>query len=230
MNDLIPIISAVIKKGQMVVMLIVDSGPDWNVESLLNVFFYMKLWRDTGLDMLCATNFAARYSAYNPIEHLWSPLSNKLTSVQFNAVADGDSKPPCQTYGISEEERSKKEGEVFDRAIKELCDVHWRSFHFDGFEVKPLGVDCIGHKPSPYDDHDDVALFLKATLRDLRSPKFKKYREEADFLIKHADRRKNELVLLKCESSNCSHCQVKPFQAKSVLKFLQERNMSVFTQ
>lgn len=113
----------------------------------------MRLWRDTGLDMVCATSFAARYSAYNPIEH---PLSNKLTSVRFNAVADGDSKPPCQTSGISEEERSEKEGAVFDRAIN---DVHWKSFDFDGFEVKPLSVDCIGHKPSPYDDHDDVALF-----------------------------------------------------------------------
>ena len=64
-NDLTPIITSVVTKDQTVVTLVVDSGPDWCVGSLLNSFFCMRLWRDAGLDLLCVTSFAARYSAYN---------------------------------------------------------------------------------------------------------------------------------------------------------------------
>ena len=69
--------------------------------------------------MICITNFAARYSAYNPIEHLWSRMSKRLASVTLSAVSTGDSKPPCSIPGLSAEEEKKTE--VFDRAISELC-------------------------------------------------------------------------------------------------------------
>jgi len=86
-----------------VLILTVDGGPDWSTNSLVNALFYMRLWRDNNLDVLVATSFAARFSAFNPIEHLWSPLSKKLDGVTFSAVAPGDSKPPSQISGISDE-------------------------------------------------------------------------------------------------------------------------------
>ena len=76
----------------------VAGGPDWNTGSLLNNLFFFRLWRDAGLDMLVVCSYSARYSAYNPIEHLWSPLSKKLCGVQLSSKASG---LPCQIAGIS---------------------------------------------------------------------------------------------------------------------------------
>ena len=49
---------------------------------------------DSGADMLIVTSYAADQSAYNMIEHAWSPLSNRLTSVKLPAVLPGETKPP----------------------------------------------------------------------------------------------------------------------------------------
>ena len=40
--------------------------------------------------MLAVFTYAPRYSAFNCIEHLWSPLSNKLTGVVFSNIASGN--------------------------------------------------------------------------------------------------------------------------------------------
>ena len=114
--NLQPIDEAGVQEGKTMVTLIVDGGPDWSTtcNSLVNALFYMQLWRDNNLDVLVDTSYAARFSAFSPIEHLWSRLSKKLNGVTLSAVAPGDSKPPCKTSWISNSERSRKEGEVFD--------------------------------------------------------------------------------------------------------------------
>ena len=80
-TDIKPLLHAVQSQGKTVVVIIADGGPDWNIGSLVNTLFLMRLWRDCNLDMLICTSFAAQSSAYNPIEHLWCPLSKRLTSV-----------------------------------------------------------------------------------------------------------------------------------------------------
>ena len=82
-SDLTPILKAVVQEGRTVVTIIGDGGPDWSTSSLLNALFFMRMWRECDLDILCVTSFAARYSAYNLIEHLWSPMSKRLTSVRL---------------------------------------------------------------------------------------------------------------------------------------------------
>ena len=107
-DDLQLIVEAGVQEGKTIVILTVDSGPDWSTSPLVNALFYMWLLKDNRLDVLVATSAAARFSAFNPIEHLWSPLSKTLNGVTLSAVAPGDSKPPCQISGISNEEGSQK--------------------------------------------------------------------------------------------------------------------------
>lgn len=76
-NDLKPILDALVQEGKTMVTVIADGGPHRSTGSLLNAMYYFHLWKGCNLDMLCITSFAARYSAYNPIEHLWAPLSKK---------------------------------------------------------------------------------------------------------------------------------------------------------
>ena len=42
---------------------------------------YHLLFKTLNLDTLSVFSYAARYSALNCIEHLWSPLSNQLLGV-----------------------------------------------------------------------------------------------------------------------------------------------------
>eukprot|EP00731_Ephydatia_muelleri_P006878 Em0003g1126a len=95
----------------------------------------MTEYRDDGLNDTCTMSLAtavrtsaheghARYSAYNPIEHLWSVLSKN---------------------GITDEQRKAKESQVFDDAIEEIADVHWNNAVFDGFPITPVPVKCSDH-------------------------------------------------------------------------------------
>ena len=106
-------------KGKLFSINIVDGGPDWSTACLLNAFFYMRLWRDCNLDLLVITSFVACYSAYNPIEHLWSPSSKKLSSVRLKAVDGGDQHPPCHLSDLSGTQRCEKETREFDKAVSE---------------------------------------------------------------------------------------------------------------
>ena len=61
-------------------------------------------------------SYAARYSAYNNIEHLWSPLSKSLSSVILPSILEGDSEEPNK-QSLEIEERREKESQVFDNAM-----------------------------------------------------------------------------------------------------------------
>ena len=62
-----------------------DGGsPDLNPSHLANALFYYRLFKTIDAGILGILTYVARYSAFNPIEHLWSPLSNKLSSVTFS--------------------------------------------------------------------------------------------------------------------------------------------------
>ena len=62
-------------------VLLSDGGPDFSPSSVLNHLFLFRLFKVLHLDMLSVSTYAARYSAFNPIEHLWSVMSNKLSGV-----------------------------------------------------------------------------------------------------------------------------------------------------
>ena len=150
--DLKPVLEAVVQEGRTVITIIADGGPDWSTGSLLNSIHYLDLWKSLNLDLLCVTSFAARYSAYNPIEHLWSPMSKKLSSVRLSPVADGDRKAPYYMSGLSESTKKAKEAAVFDKAISEIANVHWKEAVFDGFPVIPVPVKC--RNGSERSDHE----------------------------------------------------------------------------
>ena len=46
--------------------------------SIVNILFYYWSFKELNLDLFPTSTFAARYSAFNPIEHVWSSISNGL--------------------------------------------------------------------------------------------------------------------------------------------------------
>ena len=87
-----------------VLMLLSDNGPDFNPKSLLDTIYFYRYFKKLNLDMLTVFTFAARYSAFNCIEHLWSPLSDKLAGVTFDSVYPGDKEPPTKISQLSNSE------------------------------------------------------------------------------------------------------------------------------
>ena len=143
------------------------------------MLFFLRLWKECNLDLLCICSYAAHYSAYNPIEHLWAPMSKRLASVMFSAVAKGDAKPPCHLTGLSAEEK-KKEAEVFDQAISELCSVHWKGAEFNTFEICGIPIPSKDCSPS---DHDVVQKFLKAPVSKISE--YASLYDELKFMVTH---------------------------------------------
>ena len=156
------------------------------MKALINAMFFCRLWKECCLDILCITSFSARFSAYNRIEHLWSPMSKRLASVIFSAKAEGDTKPPSSLSRITAEEKTKKEAEVFDRAISELCQVHWKDAEFDTFKVHAIPVLCNDPQPN---SHDIMNEFLKAPLS--RMDEYVSLYEKMKFMLKRIQRHRN---------------------------------------
>ena len=76
-NDILPMLKTQVKDEKSIAFIKVDNGSDWNLHLFINELYFCRLWIDSGLDVLGVVSYAPRYSAYNNIEHLWSPMSKK---------------------------------------------------------------------------------------------------------------------------------------------------------
>ena len=120
-----------------------DNGPDFNPSALINTIYCYRLFRHLRMDMLSVWTYAARYSAFNPIEHLWSPLSNVLAGVLLPSCVPNESLPPAKqsTKTQTPEERRSEEKIVFDNAMS-TCSAHWKNTTFDNFPINIHIVKC----------------------------------------------------------------------------------------
>ena len=99
------------------------------------------------MDILGVVSYAAKYSAYNEIEHLWNPMSKLLTSVLLPSVLEGEERVPYKQTDTPVEERRLKEALVFDNAMSLVRDRYWKNAVFNGSQVE---------KPYPYNDYAAV--------------------------------------------------------------------------
>ena len=99
--------------GKGIAFLKVDNGSDWNLLSFVNELFFCRLFKDSGLDILGIVSYAAKWSAYNNIEHLWSLMSRMLANVILPSVLEGEEKPPYKQTNLTQEEIRRKEALVY---------------------------------------------------------------------------------------------------------------------
>ena len=144
-----------IKETKSVFMFLSDGGPDFNPAHIANELFYYRLFKELNADILGVMTYAARYSAFNPIEHLWAPLSNHLSGVVFSPLVDGDKAAPAFQSSLSEETTKGKESVVFDRAMNDIKEKHWKDLKFDGFQVHVSVVPC-NKDNLLFDDYDKI--------------------------------------------------------------------------
>ena len=176
--------------------------------------------------MITFTSYTAGQSAYNMIEHAWSPLSNRLTSVKLPATLPGEDKPPNKQV-LEKEEREEKEKRMLDNAADILA-KYWDSCSYDGHAVIPITVPSTTSQT--YNEHEDILKFVAAPLRDFKaSAKLRAHRKKFRFYANHAIRHENEFVLMKCQffkppGLECDHCKKNPPTAVRTLAFFKKFN------
>ena len=114
------------------------------------------------LDFLDLYSYAARYSAYNCVEHLWAMMSNLLPAVILSPVVPGDSKPPAMQTKLSPDAIKDKEKVVFDNAMAKIEEAYWKDACFDGFNVDISIIPC-GEDDLIFKDYEGIKKVLKST-------------------------------------------------------------------
>ena len=165
-------------------MLISDGIPDFNPVSVLNqIYLY-----DFRLDLLSVFTYAVMYSAFNPIEHLWSVMINKLSGVLFNPTIEVENKPPVNQSGLSKDKCERKEAIVFNTAMAE-CKAYWENLKFNDNEITTKVIQTNNNKLI-CDNYERVKAFLSRPIRDIH--KYSDLAQEFKKMFEHIDRHANE--------------------------------------
>ena len=203
------------KDEKSIYMFLANEGPDFNPSHIANSLFYYRLFKKLDADMLDFMTYAARYSAFNPIEHCWSLASNHLAGVVFSPFVDEDTVALALQSGLDEEIRKQTEKVIFDRAMNAMASQQWYDLNFDGFPVKVQPV-LVNEDNLLYDDYDCVRTCLKCPLRSLHE--YKDIVDEMKQMLSHIDRHLNEIIFIKCSDKSCCG----EFRSQAAKDFLRE--------
>ena len=201
-------------------ILLSDEGPDFTPNSVLSSIYFFCLFKELNLDLLSVSIYAARYSAFNPIEHLWSTLSNKLAGVVLLSKLGGECQPRSQQSGLSKETVPQKEKVLSNKAIENVL-THWKNKKFDDFDVNTSAIPCAEAK-NRWDYYERVKAFLDSPLNSIH--KYIHISKEYQSIFKHIHRCANETVFTKCtDREYCSEGL-----CKDLFAFLSRYNMKLF--
>lgn len=215
-RDIRPLMEKIKSENKKAVLLLTDRGPDRSQESYANLYFYYKLWKEHDLDMIIVSSFAPGYSAYNPVEHLWSPLSRALTGVLGNPIADGDERPPAY-LSLPPADKLQKEISVFDREMQKVK-LHWDGKEFDGWPILTHVVESKECLDIGETEYNLVHEYCKLTSAFNLPAKFKEIHKTFKEIIKHTDRRSCEIMIKKCGS--CEYCTENPIKSTALFNFI----------
>ena len=112
----------------------------------VNEYYFFKLWKYSGLDIIGVVSYAAKYSVYNNIEHTWSLISKNLFAMILLSVLERDSTHPWKQTELIKDER------------RHFCFSNKRNYKCSMTDV--LWKNCILRKRSKYLKY----TFLKACI------------------------------------------------------------------
>ena len=154
MNDLINVLNVggQVQQGRSLLVLIADGGPDFNVNHVVNELYYGRLFKQCKLDALIATSCCSGHSALNPVERLWTPCTQALTSASDPAApaALPDERPSCHQSELSEQARLDKEKVVFTNTILDISN-YWATTTYTNNSILITSIPS-GSDNGPFSD------------------------------------------------------------------------------
>ena len=214
MNDLINIYESDPSGLKKCLILIVDDGADYGIRSSITMYYFGQLFFHLNLDLLIVVKNAPKDSRFNPIEHLWGFLSNKMSGMVLPVtLEDGD-----DDFNLQEDSP-----EALDQTI-DILNNTFMNKEFNGFAVNPVAVHCnndsvvINDHSVPYKTFDEIESIKNVYDSSLcqkriasRDPKLMK---EVKLISKHMDKRSHSIIYRKCMKElgdkPCHYCSKNP--------------------
>ena len=214
LNDLSYLLNSPATSHKSVLFLVVDGGPDFNSNFAINTFYYGRFFFRENLDAFVITQYCPGHSAYNPVEHLWAPCTQALTSVYLPNTLPGEALPPCQQSNLQEGEKEEKEHQVFNEAMRRIKDSYWRDLTFAGRTVN-VAIEPSGSPPNPYgQEYIPMKEKLSCSATKMKREHGAVLKEQHEH-SQHLDRRIGTLIFTKC--TKCEHCKSNPVRCSQEL-------------
>ena len=92
-----------------------------------------------------------------------------------------------------------------------------------------MPIPCFSDNSDYYCDYEEMHTLLKGLIRNLtKKSENSSHLRELKFMLKHMDRRKNEVTFRKCDDPLCQHCSSNPVHATAVFEFLRRKKYILF--
>ncbi|UJR18766.1 hypothetical protein I4U23_005672 [Adineta vaga] len=186
-----------IKKN--VITIISDNGPDWSTDCMANIYNLGKLWEELKLDALICVSYAPGHSRFNPIERMFSRLTDLLQGV----IIDLDPS-------------FKDESQQMDMALIDLS-KYWNNKSYCNYKI-----DCrpmFSVNGNIFDGHEKLKNLLmnksQAQIQQNSNIEFC-----LKFYLRHCVRSTYYTSFIKCDDKYCIHCSRYPIRASKTLSLL----------
>ncbi|CAF3982317.1 unnamed protein product [Rotaria sordida] len=184
-----------------VLTIISDNGPDWKTDCIANIYNFGRFWEENKLDALIWVSYAPGNSRYNPIERMFSHLTDLIA----NVIIDLD-----PTFSNINHQ--------LDSALVEL-NKYWHNKKYDKFKIDCRPVFSVNGYS--FDGHQELKdKLMKSSIKHIMNEENDNIRFNLQLYLRHCVRSSYYVSFIKCTDSTCVHCSRHPVRAKKTIKLL----------
>ncbi|CAF4579955.1 unnamed protein product [Rotaria sp. Silwood2] len=182
-----------------VITMISDNGPDWSTDCMANIYNLGRLWEEQRLDALIWVSYAPGHSRFNPIERMFSRLTDLLQGV----IIDLDTS-------------FKDKSQQMDVALIDLC-KYWNNTSYCNYKI-----DCrpmFSVNANLFEGHDELKNLLmnKSQIQIQKNPNVQ---FSLQLYLRHCVRSTYYISFIKCNDKHCVHCSRYPIRSTKTISLL----------
>ncbi|CAF3383836.1 unnamed protein product [Rotaria sp. Silwood2] len=182
-----------------IITMISDNGPDWSTDCMANIYNLGRLWEEQRLDALIWVSYAPGHSRFNPIERMFSRLTDLLQGV----IIDLDTS-------------FKDKSQQMDVALIDLC-KYWNNTSYCNYKI-----DCrpmFSVNANLFEGHDELKNLLmnKSQIQIQKNPNVQ---FSLQLYLRHCVRSTYYISFIKCNDKHCVHCSRYPIRSTKTISLL----------
>ncbi|CAF1154550.1 unnamed protein product [Rotaria sordida] len=184
-----------------VLTIISDNGPDWTTDCMANIYNLGRFWEENKLDALIWVSYAPGNSRYNPIERMFSHLTDLIANVTI------DLDPAFSTINSQ-----------LDSALVDL-NKYWHNKRYDKFKIDCRPVFSVNG--NSLDGHQELkGKLMKSSIKHIMSQENNYVRFDLQLYLRHYVKSSYYASFIKCQDSTCIHCSRHPVRATKTVQLL----------
>jgi hypothetical protein len=184
-----------------VLTIISDNGPDWKTDCMANIYNLGRFWEENKLDVLIWVSYAPGHSRYNPIERMFSHLTDLIANVTIDLDA---------TFLTIDRQ--------LDSALVDL-NKYWHNKKYDKFKIDCRPVFSVNG--NSFDGHQELKdKLMKSSVKHIMNHENDNIRFNLRLYMRHCVRSSYYVSFIKCKDSTCIHCLRHPVRATKTVELL----------